>query len=129
MTSAIQSWLAAVPNNPWSNLVLFTVPVINMLYRNVKEKENYKASQQKLSYMPELALLIAERAAFQNEYLCGFFIQCAVAGVLSKKILSSPPRSVGAATLCLFAIFSINAAVSPLLHFYEANWNLELKRA
>lgn len=122
MVHALMSSIGSVRNTRRNNLILFSLPVVNLLRRKILERQYEKGVR---SLLTRLDYSNAGRRVFQNDFLIGMGIQATVAMIAARRIFSSPRP--GGLTLGIFAIFAISAALSLPFHFSQGGF--EVKRA
>ena len=120
MVHAVMSYIRSVPNTRINNLVLYSIPLINLLRRHVLEEQCFPAMTSTLSDPSQLNILNAKRRVFQNDYLLGMGIQTAIAAITLAVTFRGFPfqsRNVLLASLGAFAVVSLNVATSLTYHF------------
>jgi hypothetical protein len=122
MLNALMSCIGSIPNTQGYNVILYSLPVINLLRRSFQEQQWFQAAQASLAEPNVLMNVNMQRRSFQKDFNAGLVFQIMMACVTAPIIYSSQPRLL---PLCAFVIFSINAAISLPYHWYQANFEIK----
>jgi len=122
-----------------NNIILFTVPVVNMVVRHGKEKRIVEAmgrclptagpfqGDEQAVFRGQIDLLNAQRAVVQKEFLIGLALQVATAvASLALFFLFSVSGVAGVIPLALFCLLGINASISLPFHFFSSNFTFRV---
>jgi hypothetical protein len=113
MVHALMSAIGSIRSNPRNNLILFSLPVINLLRRKILErqyKELMRAPGAPSDYLNH------GRRIFQTDFLIGIGIQTTVTMIAAIFSSCRPGRLI-------LAIFAFNAAISLPCHFVLAGFD------
>jgi hypothetical protein len=116
MTQAIRSYIGSFANTSRNNRILFSIPIVNLIRREILEERYVKTGLEIES--AQMKIVLTERKVMHRDFLLGMGIQAIVALVSIYIMKFFQSRLV---PLSAFATFGINAAISLPFHFYEAN--------
>lgn len=127
MLSSIK--LLATSDNKWIMLSAYSLPIINIIIRNMKENDHIKKM---LTAPPDqFKTLIEQRNRFRNLFLVGVLNQTLVASAclaLALPILFPPVTVAAGLLLTGFTVFGSSAAVSLPAHFYLGGFNITVMK-
>ncbi len=107
----------AASDNTYVTLAAFSIPVVNIVGRKIKEDNVF---QKIVTDLDNVKPLYEQRTRFQKLFLVGMLTQTIVAlacGALALTVLFPVTTITGGLCLAAFAIFGTSAAVSLPAHF------------